>query len=98
MFAFSTDSALTTYVDDEVTLLVACWRLRISQATSRLLPATQAAYKRETTRSRGLRSYPTAMPEMGLPSQTGPVNLAAALRHHARDLARPLTTLGITNG
>ena len=25
----------------------------------------------------------------------GPVNLAAALRHHARDPARPLATLGI---
>jgi hypothetical protein len=25
----------------------------------------------------------------------GPINLAAALRHHARDPARPLTTLGI---
>jgi hypothetical protein len=35
---------------------------------------------------------------IGVLSQTGPVNLAAALRHHARDPARPLTTLGITNG
>jgi hypothetical protein len=25
----------------------------------------------------------------------GPINLAAALRHHARDPVRPLTTLGI---
>jgi hypothetical protein len=30
-----------------------------------------------------------------MPCQAGPVNLAAALRHHARDPARPLTTLGI---
>src|SRR6266545_940700 len=28
----------------------------------------------------------------------GPVNLAAALRHHARDPARPLATLGIISG
>jgi hypothetical protein len=28
----------------------------------------------------------------------GPVNLAAALRRHARDPARPLTTLGIALG
>ena len=28
----------------------------------------------------------------------GPTNLAAALRHHARDPARPLATLGITLG
>jgi hypothetical protein len=31
-------------------------------------------------------------------SRAGPVNLAAALRHHARDPARPLATLGITIG
>jgi predicted transposase YbfD/YdcC len=31
-------------------------------------------------------------------SRAGPVNLAAALRHHARDPARPLATLGITLG
>jgi predicted transposase YbfD/YdcC len=31
-------------------------------------------------------------------SRAEPVNLAAALRHHARDPARPLTTLGITLG
>jgi len=35
---------------------------------------------------------------IGVLSQAGPVNLAAALRHHARDPARPLTTLGITLG
>jgi predicted transposase YbfD/YdcC len=35
---------------------------------------------------------------IGVLSRAGPVNLAAALRHHARDPARPLTTLGITNG
>jgi len=33
---------------------------------------------------------------IGVLSRAGPVNLAAALRHHARDPARPLTTLGIT--
>jgi len=32
---------------------------------------------------------------IGVFSRAGPVNLAAALRH-ARDPARPLTTLGIT--
>jgi hypothetical protein len=33
---------------------------------------------------------------IGTLSRAGPVNLAAALRHHARDPARPLATLGIT--
>jgi hypothetical protein len=33
---------------------------------------------------------------IGVLSRAGPVNLAAALRHHARDHARPLATLGIT--
>jgi hypothetical protein len=32
---------------------------------------------------------------IGMLSRAGPVNLAAALRHHARDPARPLATLGI---
>jgi hypothetical protein len=32
---------------------------------------------------------------IGVLSRAGPVNLAAALRHHARDPARPLATLGI---
>ena len=35
-----------------------------------------------------------AQPGLGMLRQAGPVNLAAALRHHARDPARPLTTLG----
>jgi predicted transposase YbfD/YdcC len=35
---------------------------------------------------------------IGVLSRAGPVNLAAALRHQTRDPARPLTTLGITNG
>jgi hypothetical protein len=35
---------------------------------------------------------------IGVLRRAGPVNLAAALRHHARDPARPLTTLGITLG
>jgi DDE_Tnp_1-associated len=35
---------------------------------------------------------------IGVLSRAGPVNLAAALRHHARDPARPLATLGITPG
>jgi predicted transposase YbfD/YdcC len=35
---------------------------------------------------------------IGVLSRAGPVNLAAALRHHARDPARPLATLGITLG
>ena len=35
---------------------------------------------------------------IGMLSWAGPVNLAAALRHHARDPARPLATLGITPG
>jgi hypothetical protein len=34
----------------------------------------------------------------GVLSRAGPVDLAAVLRHHARDPARPLTTLGITLG
>jgi predicted transposase YbfD/YdcC len=35
---------------------------------------------------------------IGALSRAGPVNLAAALRHHARDPRRPLATLGITLG
>ena len=35
---------------------------------------------------------------IGVLSRAGPVNLAAALRHHARDPARPLATLGISLG
>jgi hypothetical protein len=35
---------------------------------------------------------------IGVLCRTGPVNLAAALRHHARDPARPLATMGITFG
>jgi predicted transposase YbfD/YdcC len=35
---------------------------------------------------------------IGALCRSGPVNLAAALRHHARDPARPLATLGIIPG
>jgi hypothetical protein len=35
---------------------------------------------------------------IGVLGRAGPVNRAAALRHHARDPARPLATLGITLG
>ena len=35
---------------------------------------------------------------IGARSRAGPVNLAAALRHYARDPARPLATLAITIG
>ena len=35
---------------------------------------------------------------IGALSRAGPVNLAAALGHHARDPRRPLATLGITLG
>jgi hypothetical protein len=35
---------------------------------------------------------------IGALSRAGSVNLAAALRHHARDPARSLRTLGITPG
>jgi len=35
---------------------------------------------------------------IGALCRTGPVNLAAALRHHARDPSRPLVTLGISLG
>jgi predicted transposase YbfD/YdcC len=35
---------------------------------------------------------------IGVLSRAGPANLAAALRRHARDPARPLATLGITLG
>jgi len=34
---------------------------------------------------------------IGALSRSGPVNLAAALRHHARDPIRTLATLGITH-
>ncbi len=33
---------------------------------------------------------------IGVLGRAGPVNLATTLRHHARDPARPLATLGIT--
>jgi hypothetical protein len=35
---------------------------------------------------------------IGALSRAGPVNLATALRHHARDPIRPLAMLGITLG
>jgi predicted transposase YbfD/YdcC len=35
---------------------------------------------------------------IGVLSRAGPVNLAAALRHHSRDPHRPLATLGVTIG
>jgi hypothetical protein len=35
---------------------------------------------------------------IGALSHAGPINLAAALRQHARDPTRPLITLGITLG
>jgi hypothetical protein len=35
---------------------------------------------------------------IGVLSRAGPVNLAAALRHHARDPYRPLVTLWINRG
>jgi hypothetical protein len=35
---------------------------------------------------------------IGVLCRAGPVNLAAALRHHARDPGRPLATLGIIPG
>jgi predicted transposase YbfD/YdcC len=35
---------------------------------------------------------------IGVLSRAGPVNLATALRRHARDPARPLATLGISLG
>jgi hypothetical protein len=35
---------------------------------------------------------------IGALRHAGSVNTAAALRHHARDPARPLATLGITRG
>jgi hypothetical protein len=35
---------------------------------------------------------------IGALSRAGPVNIAAALRHHARDPRRPLATLGISIG
>jgi predicted transposase YbfD/YdcC len=35
---------------------------------------------------------------IGVLSRAGPVNLAAALRHHGRDPTRPLATLGIALG
>ena len=34
---------------------------------------------------------------IGALSRAGPVNLATAVRHHARDPTRPLTTLGISH-
>jgi hypothetical protein len=35
---------------------------------------------------------------IGVLCRAGPVNVAAALRRHARDLRRPLATLGISLG
>ena len=35
---------------------------------------------------------------VGVLCRAGPVNVAAALRHHARDPRRPLATLGISLG
>jgi hypothetical protein len=35
---------------------------------------------------------------IGVLCQAGPVNVAAAVRHHARDPRRPLATLGISLG
>jgi predicted transposase YbfD/YdcC len=35
---------------------------------------------------------------IGVLSRAGPVNLAAALRHHSRDPRRPFATLGISLG
>jgi hypothetical protein len=35
---------------------------------------------------------------IGLLRRAGPVNLAAALRHHSRDPHQPLVTLGISLG
>jgi len=35
---------------------------------------------------------------IGVLCRAGPINLAAALRHHSRDPARPLATLGISLG
>jgi hypothetical protein len=35
---------------------------------------------------------------VGVLSRAGPTNVAAALRHHARDPHRPLATLGISLG
>jgi hypothetical protein len=35
---------------------------------------------------------------IGVLCRAGPVNLAAALRHHSRDPRRPLATLGISLG
>ena len=45
------------------------------------------------------RSWPPSNPlAIGVLSRAGPVNLAAALRRHAPDPARPLTILGIALG
>jgi hypothetical protein len=35
---------------------------------------------------------------IGVPGRAGPVNVAAALRRHARDPRRPLASLGISLG
>lgn len=35
---------------------------------------------------------------VGVLNRAGPTNVAAALRHHARDPHRPLATLGISLG
>jgi hypothetical protein len=36
--------------------------------------------------------------DISVRSGAGPINLAAAPRHHTRDPARPLSTLGSTHG
>jgi hypothetical protein len=41
---------------------------------------------------------PPQLLAIGALARAGPVNLAAALRQHARDPARPLATLGIILG
>src|SRR6266508_477703 len=54
-------------------------------------PSCAPAAARRSWRARGNLA-------IGALSRAGPVNLAAALRHHARDPTRPLATLGITLG
>jgi hypothetical protein len=52
-----------------------------------------APHRRRPRRHGGL-----AEPGVGVLCRAGPVKVAAALRHHARDPRRPLATLGITLG
>src|SRR5919106_5711280 len=64
----------------------------------RPLPDCQpAAHRGPSADLEATYGLPAAQVERPI-GRAGPVNVAAALRRHARDLYRPLTTLGISLG